>query len=93
MYGAVILLVSLVGLVAYAGLLYVYPLVVLQVTAFVAVALVLVILGWLGWTMATTPPPAPLETEPIPADMSTVTVRDPEQIQSWTSALSQRKLR
>jgi predicted DNA-binding transcriptional regulator len=69
MYGAVILLVSLVGLVVYAGLLYVYPLVVLQITAFVAVAVMLVILGWIGWTMATTPPPAPLATEPMPADL------------------------
>jgi hypothetical protein len=27
------------------------------------VLLVLVISGWIGWTMLTTPPPAPLETE------------------------------
>jgi predicted DNA-binding transcriptional regulator len=82
MYGAVILLVSVVGLVVYAGLLYVYPVVILQITAFVAVALVLVILGWIGWTMATTPPPAPLETEPIPAELPTATAKDPEQQQT-----------
>ncbi len=29
------------------------------------VLLVLVISGWIGWTMLTTPPPAPLETEPM----------------------------
>jgi hypothetical protein len=28
------------------------------------VLLVLVISGWIGWTMLTTPPPAPLESEP-----------------------------
>lgn len=28
------------------------------------VLLVLVISGWIGWTMLTTPPPAPLEPEP-----------------------------
>jgi len=28
------------------------------------VLLVLVISAWIGWTMLTTPPPAPLETEP-----------------------------
>ena len=29
------------------------------------VLLVLVISAWIGWTMLTTPPPAPLETEPV----------------------------
>jgi len=59
--GAVILAVSVIGIVVYAALLYLYALIVLQVTAFVAVAIVLGILAWIGWTMATTPPPAPLE--------------------------------
>jgi predicted DNA-binding transcriptional regulator len=63
-YGAIICLASVVGLVAYTVLLYLYPVVVLQITAFIAVALVLVIMGWIGYTMATTPPPAPLEIEP-----------------------------
>jgi predicted DNA-binding transcriptional regulator len=61
--GAIILVASIVGLLAYAWLIYAYPLVVLQITAFVAVAGVLVIIAWIGWTMATTPPPAPLEPE------------------------------
>lgn len=68
-YGALICLVSVVGLVAYTVLLYSYAVVILQITAFIAVALVLIIMGWIGWTMATTPPPAPLETEPMPADL------------------------
>jgi predicted DNA-binding transcriptional regulator len=38
--------------------------IVLQITAFVAVGAVLVVAAWIGWTMATTPPPAPLEAEP-----------------------------
>jgi predicted DNA-binding transcriptional regulator len=61
--GAAILVASAVGLVVYAYLLYMFPTIVLQLTAFVGVALVLVILGWIGWTMATTPPPAPLDME------------------------------
>jgi predicted DNA-binding transcriptional regulator len=64
--GAVILVCSIVALVVYAWLLYAYPVVVLQLTAFIAVGAMLVIMAWIGWTMATTPPPAPLETEPIP---------------------------
>jgi predicted DNA-binding transcriptional regulator len=61
--GAIILIGSAVGLVAYTYLLYAFATIVLQITAFLAVALVLVIMGWIGWTMATTPPPAPLELE------------------------------
>ena len=54
--GAIILVVSLLGIVAYGWLLCFYPLVVVQVTAFVAVAAVLALLAWIGWTLATTPP-------------------------------------
>jgi len=61
--GAVLLVASIVGIVVYAWLLFAYAIVVLQITAFVAVAAVLVIAAWIGWTMATTPPPAPLEPE------------------------------
>jgi predicted DNA-binding transcriptional regulator len=61
--GAIILLVSLAGISVYAWVLYAYSILVLQVTAFIAVAGVLAILGWIGWTMATTPPPAPLDLE------------------------------
>lgn len=39
-------------------------LLVLQISAFVAVLAVLAILGWIGYVMATTPPPVPLEPEP-----------------------------
>jgi predicted DNA-binding transcriptional regulator len=65
--GAVILVASIIGLIVYAWLLYAYAIVVLQITAFVGVAAVLVIAAWIGWTMATTPPPAPLEPEVTPA--------------------------
>lgn len=58
--GAVILVVSLLGICVYGWLLYFYPLIVVQVTAFLAVAAVLAILAWIGYVMATTPPPDPL---------------------------------
>ncbi len=38
----------------------------LEITAFVAVIGILAILGWIGYVMATTPPPVPLEPEPAP---------------------------
>ena len=64
--GAVILVASIIGVIVYAWLLFAYAIVILQITAFVAVAAVLVIAAWIGWTMATTPPPAPLEPEVTP---------------------------
>ena len=66
-YGVVILVGGLAGLAVYTWLLYMFPMVVLQVTAFLAVAAVLVILAWIGWTMATTPPPEPIDFEAPPA--------------------------
>ena len=59
-----ILVASIVGIVVYTWLLFTYAILVLQITAFIAVAFVLIIAAWIGWTMATTPPPAPLEPEP-----------------------------
>ena len=64
--GVVILVASVAGVLVYAWLLLTYAIVILQITAFVAVAAILVIAGWIGWTMATTPPPAPLEPEVTP---------------------------
>ena len=46
--GAIILVVSLLGMAVYGWLVYLYPLVVVQVTVFVAVAAVLAILAWIG---------------------------------------------
>ena len=68
--GAIILAGSIAGVIIYAWLLYSYATVVLQITAFIAVAGVLLIMAWIGWTMATTPPPAPLESEPSPETSS-----------------------
>jgi len=61
--GAAILVGSVAGVAVYAWLIYAFAIVVLQVTAFLAVAAVLVILAWIGWTMATTPPPEPIDFE------------------------------
>jgi len=61
--GLVVLVASVVGIVLYAWLIYAFTILVLQITAFIAVAGMLGIAAWIGWTMATTPPPAPLEPE------------------------------
>ena len=63
--GAIMLAASVVGILVYAWLVYAYPIVILQITAFVAAAAVFGIFAWIGWTMATTPPLAPLDIEPV----------------------------
>jgi predicted DNA-binding transcriptional regulator len=58
--GGGILLGSVLGIVVYGLLIYYWPLEVLEITAFVAVLVLLAILAWIGYTMATTPPPEPI---------------------------------
>lgn len=61
--GWMILLGSLIGIAAYFYLTFLSPWIVLtiQISAFIAVAAVLIIIAWIGYTLATTPPPTPLE--------------------------------
>lgn len=63
MIGAGLLLGSLAGVGVYFWLVFMSPWMWLtvQVSAFLAVAAVLLIVAWIGYTLATTPPPMPLE--------------------------------
>lgn len=62
--GGGILAGSLAGIVVY-GLLVAYAWeITLRVTAFLGVAVLLGILAWIGYTMATTPPPEPITEIP-----------------------------
>ncbi len=68
--GGAILAGSVVGIILYGSLMYFWPTVILQITAFVAVAVLLGILAWIGYTMATTPPPEPIADLPVQAPAS-----------------------
>ena len=61
--GAVILIGSLLGAACYFWLVFLSPWawLTVQLSAFLAVAAVLVIVAWIGYTLATTPPPEPFE--------------------------------
>lgn len=61
--GGIILIGSIAGIVAYFWLLFFSPwaYITLQLSAFIAVAMILIIMAWIGYTLATTPPPVPLE--------------------------------
>lgn len=51
------------GILIYGGLIFLtgWSLFVIELTAFIAVAGVLGIPAWIGYTLATTPPPKPIE--------------------------------
>ena len=64
--GGTILIASILGIIIYGALLY-FPWSwewTLRITAFLAVLLLLGILAWIGYTMATTPPPEPITDIP-----------------------------
>jgi predicted DNA-binding transcriptional regulator len=64
MTGGTILSGSVFGIIIYALVLYYWPTIILEITAFVAVTVLLGILAWIGYTMATTPPPEPIADIP-----------------------------
>ena len=61
--GYIILIGSLFSIVCYFYLVFLSPwtLLVVQISAFLAVAAILAIMAWIGYKLATTPPPEPLE--------------------------------
>ena len=61
--GYLILVGSLLGIGLYFYLIFLSPWIMMgiQISAFVAVSAVLAIMAWIGYTLATTPPPMPLE--------------------------------
>jgi predicted DNA-binding transcriptional regulator len=61
--GGLIFILSILVILVYGWLLFFteYFMIALQVTAFIAVAGILAILAWIGYTLATTPPPKPIE--------------------------------
>jgi predicted DNA-binding transcriptional regulator len=63
--GGAILLVSIAGIVIYFLLLFggdeELAKLTIRVSAFLVVSMMLLIIAWIGYTLATTPPPIPLE--------------------------------
>lgn len=61
--GVLLTAAGIAGIVVYGWLIFftAWSILVMQITAFIAVAAVLGILAWIGYTLATTPPPKPIE--------------------------------
>jgi predicted DNA-binding transcriptional regulator len=69
--GVALVIGAIIGVFVYGYLVFLapgsIPLYVIKITLFVAILAILAILGWIGYVMATTPPPVPLEPEPTTA--------------------------
>ncbi len=61
--GLLIMVASIAGILIYGWLMFLsqWFILLLQITGFIAVAGILGILAWIGYTLATTPPPKPIE--------------------------------
>ncbi|MEM3497699.1 MAG: hypothetical protein QXO68_00365 [Conexivisphaerales archaeon] len=62
--GALIMVASIIVIFIYAYLDVIYPLILLQITAFIVVTALLGVLAWIGYTLLTTPVPKPVEEAP-----------------------------
>jgi hypothetical protein len=84
-YGGLILLVSLIVAIVYVAAFFAPQISMIfsawpswlnwwavAIPVFLFVVAALLICMWIGWTMLTTPPPAPLETEATPTSTSEV---------------------
>ena len=73
-----ILVGSIAGIVVYFWLLFMSPWaqLTLQVSALAAVGAVLLIMAWIGYTLATTPPPMPIEDFDFDSDLDTGGVKE-----------------
>lgn len=81
--GALLLFGSIVGLILYFWLVFLstWSMFILQLTAFAAVGFVLAIMAWIGYTLATTPPPKPIEEIEKEAETGETPPPQPQQIE------------
>lgn len=64
--GTLLIATSIVAVAVYLWLLFIPPIagvdiILIKITAAVAIVAIFGILGWIGYTLATTPPPKPIE--------------------------------
>ena len=68
------MIASILGILVYGWLVMFEWEITLKVTAFLGITLILGILAWIGYTMATTPPPEPIADIPDPTPKSAADV-------------------
>ncbi|MFQ5998042.1 MAG: transcriptional regulator [Candidatus Bathyarchaeia archaeon] len=62
---------GILGFIGYVLLLIFNTILALQIIAIIAVGAIAFILAWIGYTLITTPAPAPIESETAPETTST----------------------
>jgi predicted DNA-binding transcriptional regulator len=68
-YGWLILLLSIAVIVVYIWAVFIWnPLLILQLTGTAAIVFGFAIMAWIGYTLATTPPPEPIEIPETPPE-------------------------
>lgn len=74
-YGGLILIISLIVFVFYLVGLFIpaWTFYLIEIPVVLAVLAILGITMWIGWTMLTTPPPAPLEADLAGSTSTTAT--------------------
>jgi predicted DNA-binding transcriptional regulator len=87
--GATLLAISIIIIIAYIYLMFFPPLagadiILLKLTGTIAVAAIFAILAWIGYTLATTPPPKPIEEieKEIEEELKKAETEAPEQKQT-----------
>tara|TARA_Y100000294_G_C8509821_1_gene318273 strand:- start:206 stop:487 length:282 start_codon:yes stop_codon:yes gene_type:complete len=84
--GALLLIIGVIGTLLYGWLLFfsgeTMTTRILQLTAFLGVAVILAIIVWIGYTMATTPPPESLDIEEVPETAGSPETSAPEEPKS-----------
>ncbi|HUK50416.1 MAG TPA: hypothetical protein VLV18_05225 [Terriglobales bacterium] len=99
-YGFAIFIISLIVAIVYLAMFFLPYVGLLPpewhewavgIPVLLFVLLVLVISGWIGWTMLTTPPPAPLEPEPATTSAESKPEPEPEATRAPPRKSSSRK--
>lgn len=76
MIGGLLFAGGIVGIIVYGVLVWLWPIIVLQLTAILGAVVLFGVLAWIGWTMATTPPIEPTLPEATSSPQTTQATPD-----------------
>ncbi len=93
--GGILLIIGIVGILLYGWLLFFYnegmTTLILQLTAFLGIAMILAIISWIGYTMATTTPPEPLDIGEVSEEVSSPETSDADDVEPAKKSTESKK--
>ncbi|MBS7624679.1 MAG: transcriptional regulator [Candidatus Bathyarchaeia archaeon] len=91
--GVLLLVVGVLGIIVYGWLVFLteWSMLILQITGFVAVSAILAIIAWIGYTLATTPPPKPIEEIEKEIEEELKKIEEPSKSESEKAGGEERK--